>query len=294
MFLPISTTLGGPPRDNLKLTSFVVCAIAVLLGLVAAPSNSATYTKQADLAPLRVTYADLQDILDKAASLMQKANDVTEFRHESVRLDGKDHRVAISGHRFLTGEIKLPNRCESFFYDADPTPPAFGPSDIERIRKSLPLLPLPPNYPAITQVSLYFTNHSRSLTVSGESPEQVDALFAAIRDDLDGLSSNFGGEVFTLVSTYAILILTLIAGYRANGWWRSRNRHDWRVAFSACTAAFAVVFVISSGLFAGFSAVHGDASFMVRYGPQFGFWSFMIAAISPWVSMWRTKEPQKT
>jgi hypothetical protein len=32
-------------------------------------------------------------------------------------------------------------------------------------------------------------------------------------------------------------------------------------------------------LFAGFTAVHGDASFKVRYAPEIAFWGFIVGAV---------------
>lgn len=256
--------------DNMKWSRHRQFAFALLL-LAAAPAFAATsYTKKVEIAALRVSYVDLQNILAKAASLMEAANGTTEVGREKVTLKGDNHSIEISGHRFLSNEFRLPDRTDVFYYDASPWPPETQ---------------------AITQISLYFTSNLRSLTVSGESPDQVDAIFSALRDDLNKLSTVVGGTLFGFVCTIAIFTLSVIAAVELNEWWRTRKQKDGKWAITCGAAVAAILVATSSGAFTGFSAVHGDASFVVRYGPQFGFWSFVIAAFAPWISMWR-KEKQ--
>ncbi len=280
-----------PARYDMKPTHRSICLLVLSLSLLPTSGIAATnYTKQVEIAALRISYSNLQHVLDKANSLMRKANGTADVRRETLKLEGDDHRVEISGHRFVSSEIKLPDRSESFFYDASVL--TVGSSNIERFREADPALQQPRIH-AITQVTLYFTDYRRTLTVSGESPDQVDALFAALRDDLNGLSSNLGGEVFQFVCLMASFFLSLATLTWATDWWFSRKRRDLNRTIFAGAVTFAVAFLFFSDFLTGFSAVNGDASFLVRYSPEIGFFGSLIPLIVSWVSMLRKEKPQQ-
>lgn len=56
-----------------------------------------------------------------------------------------------------------------------------------------------------------FRDFGRSLTVSGNFPDQIDAVFSAMRDDIQRLSTPFGGSGHRFLLGYFTLIILATA-----------------------------------------------------------------------------------
>src|SRR5262249_32951798 len=133
-----------------------------------------------------------------------------------------------------------------------------------------------------TQVTISFFDYKRSVSVEGRSPEQVDAMISALRDDLSKLSipfGNFGRAFLTwpgrLIETLLLIwVLFLIC---------VQTRHRiFVVPVVICVMLLIALQVVLplDEIFAGFSAVHGEASLLVRYGPEITFWSLIVSVLT--------------
>lgn len=232
--------------------------LILLLCMCAHPAIAETnYSKTIDVPPLRISFEQLQNVLDKADSLMKAANGSTPISREEMELRKGELRVNMSGYRLDMGGAKLPNALDTFEYSAwtrDPAP--------------------------ISHLGLSFRDFGRTLSVEGQSPDQVDAVFSALRDELLTLST-FGGNAFRFMLRFlGIPVLAVVLFLLVVAWSEFRRRILF-VPISLTVALIAgLVFLPIDDFLAGFSVVHGDAAFGVRYGPQISLWGLAVGVIA--------------
>jgi hypothetical protein len=228
--------------------------IALLVGMCAFPAFAVTnYTKTIDLPPLRISIVQLQEIVSKGASLMKLADSSAPPFREDMEMSKAGFSVKITGNQLDADRAKIPDVIDAFEYSASTRDPA-----------------------PVSQLHLSFRDFTRTLSVEGQSPDQVDAVFSALRDDLSMLSSPFGGAIFKALFRYFgfVLSVTLVMVIIAT-WFVSRRLN--LIAPISVAAIFVTLSWLLSWLlpfdeiFAGFSALRGDASFIVQYGPDIAF-----------------------
>lgn len=237
-----------------------IIPIQALFAVLAAYSYPAlaetSYSKTVELPPLRISFSELQAVLNKGVSLVTAASGSAPWREE-MELRKGELRVRVTGHRLNPDELKLPDSVDSFQYTASTGGSA-----------------------AITNLAMDFTDYKRTLLVSGQIPEQVDAVFSALREDLLKLSTPIGGSV--LKNTLGLTAIWLLVG--ALIWlgatWLQTHRRTLQLPIAICAALLSTILLLPTGdLLAGFSAVRGDASFMVRYGSEISFWGLVLAVV---------------
>jgi hypothetical protein len=245
-----------------RIGIFFVAVVVICAGLAAADTN---YSKTVELPPLRASFEDLQSMLDKVSSIVSKGSSNWE---EGLELRKGEKRVKMSGHHLEVGDAKIPSCIDSFEYNGRVSYPGHN-------REEAP----------ITQVAITFHDYDRSISVEGRSPEQVELLVSALRDDLSQLSSPFGnfGRIFStwagrfffgsILLYWALFAIWLI-------WKRTHRRTLVVPALVFCVVLFFVLLTLPDELFAGFSGVQGEASPLVRYGPQIAFLSLVIGLLS--------------
>ncbi|MSP38974.1 MAG: hypothetical protein EXR70_10835 [Deltaproteobacteria bacterium] len=213
-------------------------------------ADEPTYTKTASLPPLRITYQELQTVLDKCAKLMLSANSASTPGPYSatLRLKFGDAEIKIPGHQLENSGVKLPKLATEISYTASAV-----------IRNTAP----------VATVSILFYDWDRRLTVEGQSPEQVDALFASVKSDLLAISSPMGGSMFRGIVGFIIFtICFLVAWYGFFTWLVTRQPRLIIPVLLACLG-IAMLFVLPFDQFlAGFSVSHFDPSFASRYGSE--------------------------
>jgi len=216
------------------------------------------YTRATELPPIKMGYSDLQDSLDRASKIIFEANtqhDIDKYISESITFDANDTKIEISGHSFLPSGIKLPKRVYYVFYE-------YRHSDAP-----------------ISGVKISLSDYSRTLTVSGKSPEQIDALSAMLTNDLMKFSSNIGGSwfrmvlgliKFILIALVAILTLYCVVEKRI----RLIGIPIFLLIILICLYSLPFDDILS-----GFAIYSGDSSIFIRYGPQMTFWGVIVTII---------------
>lgn len=217
------------------------------------------YSKSANLPPLRISFPDLQNILNKAASLMATANSGvgSKLEREQVSLYEGGQRVTISGHAFNAERMRLPQAIDHLEYSAWASEPA----PVRRIEISL-------------------QDFSRTLLVEGLSPDQVDALFSTLRDDLMSASSVIGGpfqRFFILYVFMGMLIINMF--FTLIEWIKSKKRPSVPPLVFTVICLIIVLALPVNEIFEGFSAIPGDASFMVRHGAVISFLGLVFSFV---------------
>lgn len=243
-----------------KLTIYLLL-VGTCTGPAFAQSN---YSKTVELSPLRISYAELQAVLDKGASLMGAANGSLHLlQREEMRLQEGELRVNIWGHQ-LEGDARLPKTLDRFDYTAwtgDAAP--------------------------VSHLSLSFSNYSRTLSVEGRGPDQVDAVFSALRDELSKLSTPIGGPFFSVVRV--VLISTLALGlFFLVSWWiwmETRSRIILGPTVLVVVLLIALIILPIGDLLSGFAVVRRDASFIVRYGADISLWGLILGILGTGLSL---------
>ena len=175
-----------------------------------------------------------------------------------MQIKDGDLGINNSGSQLDTIREKLPKSIDAFEYTAE----LFKPTSVSKIHIAL-------------------RDYQRTLTVEGQSPEQVDATFSAIRDDLMKLSSSFGGPMFRVFFFLTALTIGVSLFLRFAELWLQTRRNNYLlpILIIACLAALVIVLPIQEAL-AGFSAINGDPSIAVRYGPEIALLSLIIAIVA--------------
>ena len=232
----------------------LILVLALAEGVALAQAN---YTKTVELPPLRVSFADLQAVLDKAEKLASSANLGAKARREEVVMKAGAVQVTIPGRVLSPPNAKVPDQLDSLTY----TYTAVEPS-------------------SVTRMNVDFSDYRRTLTVEGPSPEQVDAIFSTMREDLVALSSPIGGSGIKIVlGLPAYWMLLVILGLSGSMWYSNRGSKSLAIVLSTATVFLLLMLLPINDLLAGFLAIRGEPSFMVRYGPQISFIGLLFAVV---------------
>ena len=252
--------------------------IALLILACSLPTTAQpTYTKSTEFSALRVSYAALQSVLDKAGSLALTANGGSKPEREELELQAKELKLSLSGRQFVASPAKIPNQVDrlSYSYIAATGSP-------------------------ITQLELNFSGNRRDLTVRGSSADQVDALFATLSVDLTALSHPVGGGALQSFLGFPMIFFIILMG-ALNGWnwYWTRLRGYATVTLALIAALLLVVGLPLDQLLSGFLAVRGDPSPLVRYGAEISFLGLFLAvvgvpaAVLPFLGRRRTLDEQR-
>lgn len=225
----------------------LICSMGILP--CSALANEPIYTKTASLPPLRITYAELQSLLDKSAALLIASPPVeaASRMEETLSLSHGESQIEITGHQLPTSGAKLPEFVTELRYTGS----------------------WYPRNAAVSVITMSFSDLRRELTVQGTSPEQVEAVFAGLRNDLEGMSSLIGGGFTRLaLGLAAFLVCMIVAWSVAFLWFDTRNSRLILPFLLSCFGIVLVLLLPFDSLLAGFSASELDASFIRRYAPE--------------------------
>lgn len=239
------------------MRSIMVIAVAVFtLSPRVGLSQDTNYSHKADLPPLRVAYDDLQPVISKAATLIRQANVGANSKTliENVKIGSQASSLEIQGHSFTSEMRRLPRKPHSFEfrYVSSGSAPVSG-------------------------VTISLRDYDRTLTVSGSSPEQVDALFSALREELEAISTPVGGDVQKFILGFVLLVILIVFTLEGLAFMiQTRTLEHWWVP-TLCAVMFGVMFFSPlHELLDGFLLVATDPSFLVRYGPEIALVGLLV------------------
>jgi hypothetical protein len=216
------------------------------------------YSKTINLPPIKMNYSDLQELLDKVSKVILTANpqyNPDKYLEENVTFSTNKVKIEISGHSFLSSSARLPKASYrfsySYYYSGN----------------------------TISIVNIDFSDYSRTFSVSGSSPEQVDALSAMLEKDLLNFSSSIGGSWFRtvigLVKFFLICLIFLVTLYCIV----EKHIRLIGVPIFSLIILICLYLLPFNDILSGFAVYTGDSSSLIRYGPQMTFWGVMITII---------------
>lgn len=152
-----------------------------------------TITLESDLSPIAATYKDLFNAIEKARSIIAKANaDLpNDYTHENLTLRDNQFSIAFS---------------EDFRFDAFAGAPEVTYDAYYHYYKMMGA--------PISDVSIRLTDGYRKMSVSGTDPEQVKSLYLVLLEDLNKHTTTLGGDgwrlwgAFFLWMTISILFVS--------------------------------------------------------------------------------------
>jgi hypothetical protein len=248
---------GQPIYTGLKF----VFTLAVICALTTGASSTGAefqYSRTRELPPLKLSYEELSRLLEKAHNLLSTANaqaDKREYLREKITLAAGSDKIEISGFA-LDSTTRLPKAAYSFSY-------SYYWSDAP-----------------LSSFQMDFGDYSRRITVSGTEGDQVEAICSALERDCLEHSVFIGGSLFRALAGNFLLIglivsLTLTAAYCI-------VERRWRALGMPLCSLIALVMLLTlpfEELLAGFAVYRGNASFLVRYGPQLSFLGVIVSIV---------------
>ncbi|MBM9547788.1 hypothetical protein JWG40_12215 [Leptospira sp. 201903074] len=220
-------------------------------------SSKTTYSQEIKLPPLRVSYTDLQNLLNIIDSLKEKSEIENDIIYERIVLRDNNRIIQIDDSKNIPLESNIPESINDFSYNY-----------FVKGEKS------------ITRIELNFYDYERTLRISGNSPIKVDAALYLLQNELEKLSSSIGGDFFIfIIKSISIMIIVIILFFTI-ALYKKLSIYS---IFWMCTTIFTIAYVIFFSsfelLFSGFSAIRGDANFLVKNGPMISFLSLVSSAL---------------
>ena len=239
------------------LPKALIITLLLLCGYSAAHAEDDHYSRSIKLPSIRISFSKLQDIIDKASSLMTKANSSVPLFAEQIVLSKDSKEITISGHEFNSKGKTLPKIVDQLSLRIS-------------TREAAP----------ISTISMNFGDYQRSFSVDGQSFDEVDAVFSVISEELLSESSCFGGSFLkgnVFLFTVIVFPLLLIS---FSSFCYDKIKRVYIQPIFAVSVLFVLYFALPvNDIFAGFSAIQGDASFAVRYGPEIGLAGLLISIL---------------
>jgi len=246
----------------IKRITYNICIIFLFLVIFTSSSFAVIeYTKEMEMRPIRLTYIELQKEIDKISNLIISANAAyatkTYRERENVTFLSGARKVDISGHQFFPTKIEIPSASYGFDY-------------LFLITDERP----------ITRVSITFNDYYRKISVSGNSPEQVDAIFSTPESGLGGYSTPIGGRFVRQMGLFFLgFLFTVIVIIGSIYCIQNKNM---KMLGGPIFSLFGIILIATlpfEDILAGFAVYQGEASLLVRYGDQISFFGFLITLL---------------
>lgn|GEM_PF-3726821 len=137
---------------------------------------------------------------------------------------------------------------------------------------------------AITQISIELSDYQRSIRVTGNKTDQVEALFMVLKNELNKHYAFGGGEVRRSMALIFFL-LTLPPFYFfgvPSPFYKGKRLADLTRILAVLYACFwiSTFFTPYDKLFSGFAVFEGEVSFIKRYSAEMTFFGLAISLLS--------------
>jgi len=227
------------------------------------------YTRTRDLPALKISFTDMQSVLEKGAHLLSDANreegkktkDI--YLTETLELGTGPDEIKIAGRTFPEN-ARIPKAAYalSYSYSWSGAP--------------------------VSSLELDLRDYGRRLRVTGVAVDQVEAISAALERDLSQYSAVAGDLVRSfgsLIIGFALLFALMF------GWALCVSARQWRFIGIPIFSLVGLILLFVLPLrevFAGFAVYQGEPSFIVRYEPQIAFGGLIVTILLSFIiPMWR-------
>lgn len=256
----------GLARAIIASTLFADQSGAAVANANLAEEKVAVHSRTLEMPPLRMSYDHLRSLLTKCRALAHSANanySPGEFGRreyvEELELVGK------------SGSLELATKF-SFEQWAD------APEIAYRVNYRYGWGDAP-----LSGIRIRLADYERSVTVTGSSKENVEAIAASIAEDLGAHRTVLGGGatrfwLYALCSFCAIMLVPIVTRMLPSG---SQTSPALVVCGLLSLALLVISFKVMSAdrMFSGLVVVKGDASWTTRYSAVITLWGFILSVV---------------
>lgn len=216
-----------------------------------------SYQKTAELPPLKVTYDDVNQIFLSLRNQLLANPQPTQAGevYEHIKITGGDLTIEKTGAFTFTKDDRLPEMAEDLIYSYSNR----GGS--------------------VNEIYIFLHDSNRTITVSGTSPDHVDATYAFLVNKLSEKAITMGGRKFRNISA---IFLFLIASALWNiPLWKKELPMFSRVALVICgIGIFISIFALPfNEWLPGFAIYTDTTSTIVKYSAEITFFGVILSII---------------
>ena len=232
--------------------------------------NGVEFSQVRDLPALKLGATDLDAILLKTHAVIDAANGPEDLGRETVKLGVRDKEIEIP-HLSMVSSLAFPKELFSFCYTYHR-----------------------PDKP-ISSVTLDFSDHSRRVSVTGESAEQVQSITNLLENDLRRCSTTIGGATFRRVAGVCLLVAFLTSlMFSGAYWWNTRRYNALGMLVCSALGLLLVLLVPWNRYLPGFALYQSYSRFfLVRHAAPIFFLSLVATLfgipVSYFLPRWRRK-----
>ena len=236
----------------------VLISLCVSLATTSLIAKNAEFTENRTLPPLRLSAANLDSVLHNVQAFIASANgpvvDEAPAR-ESVKLGVGGEEIEIP-HFSLASSVAFPKELFKFSYIYNR-----------------------PDKP-ISSVTIDLGDYSRSVSVAGESEDQVKATSDLIQNDLRRFSTTIGGATFRRVAGLCLTVVFLASlGLGGAWWWRTRTYNALGMMVCSVVGLLLVLLLPWQRYLPGFALYQSYSPFpLIKYAPQI-FFLILVAVL---------------
>jgi len=234
--------------------------------------NGAQVSETRDLPPVKLAANELDAILNETHAFVDAANGPArqDSSREIVKVRVRGHEIEIP-HFSLASNLAFPNEIFAFsytYYQADKP---------------------------ISSVTIDLGDSSRSVSVTGESPEKVGELSSLLENDFRRYSTAIGGAKFRRVAGVLLLITVLMSLMVSSAfWWNTRRYNALGMLVCSALGLLLVLLVPWNRYLPGFALYQSYSRFfLVRHAAPIFFFFFFATLlgipVSYFLPRWRRK-----
>jgi hypothetical protein len=226
----------------------VLVSVCLSLVTILLSANGSEFSHNSELPPITLAAVDLDNILQKAHSLIAAANGPPgeqDSIRESVTLGVAGKEIEIP-HFSLASSVAFPRVLFKFRYSY--------------YRSNKP----------ISSFTLDLGDYSRRVSVSGEAADEVEAISKVIETDLLGHSTAIGGATFRRLAGTSLSVLLVASLIVTSVYcWNTRRYSELGMPICSALGLLLLFLVPWDRYLPGFALYQSYSSFfLIRHAPQ--------------------------
>jgi hypothetical protein len=251
-------------KYEMKNMFFQLLAILTFILIFTHVSNATNYRRSGKFHALKLTYDDISELLNRMNKIIPppKTEEEQRYVRNSVTIGDGELQVQVDFNDDL--KLKELGRLPSISYD-------FSYSFYCKDGK-------------IEDVSIRFSDYEREVSVAGKDPDQVNALYVYISDEINKHITLLGGSKFRIICVSFLFIFGLLLLILPEALGRiDVNLSNKQVALTAC---FGLILIVTATWLPfekwlpGLVIYSQSTSAFVRYAAQISFCGMVFGAIS--------------
>lgn len=258
----------------MRIRLSLLMILVLVAPVVAAQSTAPVFERSIEFSPVRMSDSDLYRMVDRIRQQVEKANAGLDrrFERESLRLSSRQASIELANgfqESALRGAPEMATDMY-FYYHLDGAP--------------------------IEEISLRLADYSRTLTLSGTAPSQVDALIAMLTEDMSRYEVRIGGTSVRSLGGFLLSLLAwLVVAISASTSVPISSQRIRLVGVAIGLGLLIALFVAPWDQWLPGTAIYlGDPRFSVRYGALISLIGTVVTLAGFVLSVWSASRKDKS